>query len=169
MKMAPSLLAALVLLSPPSEVLSASLTVSIVPQRKTLELSAQYRADNDLAWSAANDAGLLHLMAGSADSNPDTSPPAAVLELQSFALYALSRGAGLSESGLTALSGFRELLRSMQAEGHVVQVSEMRIGLEGETKICARFASSELAGKAWMQMQKSLVDADLVQLKPEKC
>jgi len=107
-------------------------------------------------------------MAGS-DSSHDAGPPDAVLELQSFALYALSRGKGLSESGQRAIADFRELLRSMKAEGHVVEVSDTRIGIEGETRICARFASPEPAGRAWLQMQRSLVGADLVQLKPEKC
>jgi len=170
MKMVPSLFLALVLLSSPSQVLCASLTVTIVPPYKTLALSrALYRTDHRPAKGAAIDVGLLELIAGPADSGPDTGAPGAVLELQSFALYALSRGRGLSESGQRAIVEFRELLRNMKAAGHVVAVSDMRIGIEGETKICASFASPELAGKAWMQMQRSLAGADLVQLKPEKC
>jgi hypothetical protein len=113
--------------------------------------------------------GLLELMTESADSSRDTGPPAAVLELQSFALYALSRGRGLSERGQRAIADFRELLRNMKAEGQVIEVSDTRIGIEGETRICVSFTSPELAGKVWMQMQRSLVAADLVQLKPEKC
>jgi hypothetical protein len=107
--------------------------------------------------------------AGSADSGRDTGPPDTVLELQSFAFYALSRGKGLSEKGRQVLEDFRELLRGMKAEGQVVEVSDSRIGLEGETRICAKFASSDLAGKAWMQMQRLSAGVDLVQLKPEKC
>ncbi|MCP1926409.1 hypothetical protein [Bradyrhizobium elkanii] len=99
----------------------------------------------------------------------DTRPPDAVLELQSFAVYALSRGKGLSEDGRKALDGFRQLLREMKAEGQVVEVSDARIGIEGETRVCAKFASSELAGKAWTQLQQLSAGADLVQLKPEKC
>jgi hypothetical protein len=117
----------------------------------------------------AIDGGWITRTAGSAASGRDTGPPDAVLELQSFALYALSRGKGLSEDGRRALEDFRQLLRDMKAEGHVVEVSDTRIGLEGETRICAKFASSDLAGKAWMQMQRLSAGADLVQLKPEKC
>ena len=95
--------------------------------------------------------------------------PAAVLKLRSFALYVLSRGNGVSEGGRKALADFRKLLGSMQAKGEVVEVSDTRIGIEGETRMCARFASAESAAKAWMDMQRSLTDADLVQLKAEKC
>lgn len=95
--------------------------------------------------------------------------PAAVLELRSFALYVLSRGNGVSEGGQKALADFRKLLGSMQAKGEVVEVSDTRIGLEGETRICARFASAEHAAKAWTDMQRSLTGADLVQLKAEMC
>jgi hypothetical protein len=125
--------------------------------------------DNRPAKGAAIDVGLLERTAGPADPGGDTGAPGAVLELQSFALYALSRGRGLSEGGQRAIVDFRELLRTIKAEGHAVEVSDQRIGIEGETKICASFASPELAGKAWMQMQRSLGGADLVQLKPEKC
>jgi hypothetical protein len=170
MKMAPSLLLALVLLSSSSQALSASVTVAVATAYKTLKLSrAPYRTDIRVADGAAIGDGLLELMAGSADSRHDTGPPDAVLELQGFALYALSRGRGLSESGQKAIADFRELLRNMKAEGQVIEVSDTRIGIEGETRICASFTSPELAGKAWMQMQRSLVAADLVQLKPEKC
>jgi hypothetical protein len=99
----------------------------------------------------------------------EASPPRAVFQLHSFALYALSRGSGLSASGQRAIAEFRDLLRSMKADGGVVHVSETRIGIEGETKICAEFATAELAGQVWMHMTQSLQGADLVQLKAEEC
>ena len=116
MKKAPLLLLGLVLLSSSWQALYASVTVAIATASKTLELNrALYRTDNRLAAGPAIGDGLLELMAGSADSSHDTGPPDAVLELQSFALYALSRGKGLSESGQKALADFRELLRNMKA------------------------------------------------------
>ena len=175
MKMVPSLFLAFILLSSPSQVLCASLTVAAVSPYKTLQpIRAPYWTDNRPAEGSAVDAGLLELTAGPADSSggaapPGAAPPGAVIELRSFALYALSRGRGVSEGGRKAIADFRELLRNLKAEGQVVEVSDVRIGLEGETKICASFASPELAGKAWLQLQGSLAGADLVQLKPEKC
>jgi hypothetical protein len=95
--------------------------------------------------------------------------PAEVLEHRSFALYVLSRGNGVPEGGRKALADFRKLLSSMQAKGEVIEFSDTRIGIEGETRICARFASAELTAKVWMDMQRSFTGADLVQLKAEKC
>jgi hypothetical protein len=170
MKMTPSLLLAPVLLSLSSQALYASVAVANSTVYKTLELSrASYRTDDRPPDSAVIGDGLLELIVGSVEPSRDTGPPDAVLELQSFALYALSRGRGVSESGQKAIADFRELIRNMKAEGHTIEVSDTRIGIEGETRICASFTSRELAGKAWMQMQRSLVAADLVQLKPERC
>jgi hypothetical protein len=99
----------------------------------------------------------------------EASPPRAVLDLQSFAVYALSRGSGLSETGRRAIAEFREVLRAMKADGRVVQVSDTRIGIEGETRICAKFATAELAGQQWMEMTRYVGEANLVQLKAEEC
>jgi hypothetical protein len=170
MKMAPLLLSGLVGLSFPWQLGYACQLVETAQLRKTLDLTAsQDQATNRAANFAVIDGGWIMRTAGSADSGRDTAPPDTVLELQSFAFYALSRGKGLSEKGRQVLEDFRELLRGMKAEGQVVEVSDSRIGLEGETRICAKFASSDLAGKAWMQMQRLSAGVDLVQLKPEKC
>jgi hypothetical protein len=169
MNMASLLLSGLVSFSVPLQFGYADQTIVALLSRKASDLSsAQYRADNR-AKIAAIDGAWVERTAGSADPGRDAGPPDAVLELRSFAFYALSRGKGLSEDGRRALEGFRELLRNMKAEGHVVEVSDTRIGIEGETRVCAKFASAELAGKAWTQLQQLSAGADLVQLKPEKC
>ncbi|MDA9476874.1 hypothetical protein XI03_20765 [Bradyrhizobium sp. CCBAU 65884] len=170
MKMAPLLLSGLFSLSSPWQLGHAHLTVETAQLRKALDLTAaQDQATDRAANFAVIDGGWITRTAGSADSGGDKGAPDTVLELQSFALYALSRGKGLSDDGRRALEGFRQLLREMKAEGQVVEVSDTRIGLEGETRVCAKFASSDLAGKAWMQMQRLSAGADLVHLKPEKC
>ncbi|UQR61643.1 hypothetical protein LRP30_33205 [Bradyrhizobium sp. C-145] len=162
MKTASLLLSGLVGLSFPWQLGHAYKTIETAQLHKTLEA-------NRAANIAVIDDGWIMRTAGSIDAGRDTGPPDAVLELQSFAFYALSRGKGLSEKGRQVLEDFRELLRGMKAEGQVVEVSESRIGLEGETRICAKFVSSESTGKAWMQMQRLSAGVDLVQLKPEKC
>ncbi|MET4037677.1 MULTISPECIES: hypothetical protein [unclassified Bradyrhizobium] len=170
MNMAPLLLSGLLSLSFPWQLGYACQTAETALLRKTLDLTGpQDQATNRAANFAVIDGGWIMRAAGSADSGRDTGPPDTVLELQSFALYALSRGKGLSEDGRRALEDFRQLLRNMKTQGQVVEVSDTRIGLEGETRICAKFASSDLAGKAWMQMQGLSAGVDLVQLKPEKC
>jgi hypothetical protein len=169
-KMVLPVLSALVALSPLSRVDGTPLTDAIGTRQTSVKsVGAPYRTDHHAGQGAALDASLLQLAAGPAESSDAASPPDAVLDLQSFALYVLSRGRGISESGQKAIADFRALLRNMKAEGLVVDVSDTRIGLEGETRICARFASPELAGKVWIQMSRSLVAAELVQLKAEKC
>lgn len=170
MKMAPLLLSGLVGLSFPWQLGCAYQAVETAQLRKPLDLTEpQDQANIRAANFAVIDGGWIMRTAGSTDSGRDAGVPDTVLELQSFAFYALSRGKGLSEEGRQVLEDFRELLRGMKAEGQVVEVSDSRIGLEGETRICAKFASSDLAGKAWMQMQRLSAGVDLVQLKPEKC
>jgi hypothetical protein len=170
MKMPPLLLSGLVGLSVPWQLGYAYQTVETAQLRKTLNLTGpQDQATNRAANFAVIDGGWIMRTTESADSGRDTGPPDTVLELQSFAFYALSRGKGLSEEGRKVLEDFRELLRGMKAEGQVVEVSDSRIGLEGETRICAKFASSDLAEKVWMQMRRLSVGVDLVQLKAEKC
>lgn len=101
--------------------------------------------------------------------NTGSGMPKEVLELRSFALYVLSRGNGVSEEGRKALSDFRKLVDMMQEKGEIDEVSDTRIGIEGDTRICARFATPNGAAKAWMDMQRLLPSGDLVQLKAEKC
>jgi hypothetical protein len=170
MKMPPLLLLGLIGVSVPWQLGYAYRPVETAQLRKTLDLTGpQDQASNRAANFAVIDDGWITRTAGSADSGRDTGPPDTVLELQSFAFYALSRGKGLSEEGRKVLEDFRELLRGMKAEGQVVEVSDSRIGLEGETRICAKFASSDLAAKVWMQMRRLSAGVDLVQLKAEKC
>jgi hypothetical protein len=170
MKMLPLLLSGLVGLLVPWQLGYAYQTVETAQLGEVLDLTgAEDQAINRAANFAAIDGGWITRAAGSADAGRDTGAPDTVLEHKSFAFYALSRGKGLSEEGQKVLEDFRELLRGMKAEGQVVEVSDSRIGLEGETRICATFASSDVAEKVWMQMQRLSAGVDLVQLKAEKC
>lgn len=152
---------------------TASLHVSICQPATLAKLTDSwqhpYLADSRRPNGTENAVELLDMTARTAGEGSGGDPPAAVLELRSFALYVLSRGKGVSDRGRKALADFRKMLRNMNGKGQVAEVSETRIGIEGETKICARFGSAELAAKAWIDMRRSLADADLVELKAEKC
>jgi hypothetical protein len=108
---------------------------------------------------------------GSTEPGAEISPAdaEALSELRSFALMALSRGAGVPEAARQAAADFRSLLQRMQAEDAVVEIHESRIGIEGETRICAEFATAEAARQAWSQTQRAVTGIDLVQLKIERC
>ncbi|MBR1164939.1 hypothetical protein [Bradyrhizobium elkanii] len=170
MKMVPLLLSGLVGLCFPWERVYACQTAATAEPRQKLDLTGLQDKTTDRAANfVVIYGGCIMRTAESARSDRDTDPPEAVLQSQSFAFYALSRGNGLSDEGRRLLEVFRELLRRMKAEGQIVQVSDSRFGLEGETRICAEFVSSDSASKAWMQMQRLSAGVDLVQLKPEKC
>lgn len=166
--MMPLLLSAYVLVPVALREVHACQTIAATGADRTLTLHTIGRRISDPIIVAAGNAEWLELVATAANPS-DLVPPDAVLQLQSFALYALSRGAGLTDVGRRALDTFRELLRDMEAQGQVERISDTRIGIEGETRICAKFATSDLAGKAWTQMRRLSVEADLVQLKAEKC
>ncbi|WP_283445627.1 hypothetical protein [Noviherbaspirillum suwonense] len=121
-----------------------------------------YLADSRRPNGMENVVEMLAVTALTAGEGSGVDPPGAVLELRSFALYVLSRGEGVSDRGRKVLADFRKMLRNMSGKGQVAEISETRIGIEGETKICARFASAELAAKTWIDIQRSLADADLV-------
>jgi hypothetical protein len=106
---------------------------------------------------------------GSIGSSGKISSAEAVAETRSFALSALSRGRGVSQAGLQAVADFRNILQSMKADGKVTRITESRIGLEGETKICAEFATPEAARQVWTQMQNLTAGIDLVQLQVGNC
>lgn len=102
-------------------------------------------------------------------TTPKVRLPETLSELRSIAMYALSRGKGVPEGSREALRKFRRLLREAEKSGEIVQLTEQRIGLEGETKICAEFVSPDFAEKAWLTIQKMVGDQDLLNIRAERC
>jgi hypothetical protein len=109
----------------------------------------------------------------SADNNNHTSAntsPEDVLEgSRSFAVYVLSRGRGVPEGALEALSAVRARIQGPDALAEIVSVVEERIGLEGETRVCLEFASAEAAKNALLEVQKIVGDQELVHILPKPC
>jgi hypothetical protein len=105
--------------------------------------------------------------AGAASSK--VTPDSMLFESRSFAVYALSRGRGVPEGARKTLTKFRNLLEKAKNAGEVVQVSEQRIGLEGETKICAEFRSPEFAKKALSEIHYIAGDQELIDIRTERC
>jgi hypothetical protein len=135
---------------------------------ETVERSATLKREMQLTQVVAREM-LINMTQGSVDPTLESSPPAAVLQTRSFALLALSRGQGVSEAGLRAIADFRSLLRGLQADGKIIRITDTRIGIEGETRICAEFITPELAGQVWSQMRRIISGVDLVRLSPESC
>lgn len=112
--------------------------------------------------------GLLMMGAskGCAEAKPqETLTPAP----QSISVYALSRGKGVPDQAREVLAQSRTLLKAAQERGEVLRVVEQRIGLEGETRLCAEFSPVESALTMIDQIQQLGRGVDLINVKVEPC
>jgi hypothetical protein len=113
---------------------------------------------------------LLLAIAGSACAGGNAgSGAAASLEPKSFAVYALSRGRGVPEGARAALTEAERVIEGLRAGGADVAVTEERIGLEGETRLCFTFADPGLAEEALERIRRLASGVDLVNLAEEPC
>jgi hypothetical protein len=114
---------------------------------------------------------LLLIAAGSACAGDTATrrPAAASAEQASFALYALSRGKGVPEAARAALADAEEALEDLQARGADITINKERIGLEGETRLCATFADTSVAEEALEGIRRLVSGVDLVNLTEEPC
>ena len=88
---------------------------------------------------------------------------------QSFSIYALSRGKGVPEQARKVLEEARTLLQSAQKDGVVTRLIDQRIGLEGETRLCAEFRDVDSARKFFARIQDLGQEVDLINVKNEPC
>ena len=89
--------------------------------------------------------------------------------MRSFAVYALSRGKGVPREARDALARVREVLEADRGRGVRVSVETTRIGLEGETRVCATYADPQDASQAYQRAQALVKGVDLVNLVAEPC
>jgi hypothetical protein len=87
----------------------------------------------------------------------------------SFAVYALSRGQGVPELTRAALNRARAVLQEAHHGGVVVRLVEQRIGLEGETRLCAEFQDDLAAGEVLAQLKTLTRGVELLNLVVEPC
>ena len=96
-------------------------------------------------------------------------PAAASYEPRGFALYALSRGKGVPAGASAVLAGVEEVIADLQSRGARITVTKERIGLEGETQLCATFADESVAEETLERVRRLVSDVDLVNLTEEPC
>ena len=108
--------------------------------------------------------------AGAFDRNTDGRGTAAASpEPQSFAVYALSRGKGVPEGARAVLARAEGVLKELREQGADIAITKERIGLEGETRLCATFADRRLAEEALERIRRLASGVDLVNLRKESC
>jgi hypothetical protein len=87
----------------------------------------------------------------------------------SVAVYALSRGKGVPDVTQTALGSVRDLLQSLRRTGDVTRIEDTRIGLEGETRLCAEFKDADAARAAIERIRKIATGVELLNVSEEPC
>jgi hypothetical protein len=86
-----------------------------------------------------------------------------------IAVYALSRGQGVPDDARQALRSARALFAKWGAEGRVLDLVDTPVGFEGDTRLCARFASPVDATSALKELDDLGRGVDLFQVKAEPC
>jgi len=91
------------------------------------------------------------------------------LQNPSFAIYALSKGRGVPDDTYSAYTGVRQYLQNLQEQGHVLQLTETRIGLEGERRLCVAFSNSTTAHNACETVCQRTRHLQLINIRNESC
>ena len=99
-------------------------------------------------------------------------PPATLESTASdvdLAVYALSRGKGVPDPARQALAAARELFARWGAEGRVLDLVDTPMGIEGDTRVCARFATAADAEDALRALATLGRGVELFQVRREPC
>ena len=90
-------------------------------------------------------------------------------ETHAVAVYVLSRGQGVPDETRAARDQARVLLRQLSAEKRALTLEETPIGLEGERRICATFASAGDAESAAAKLRAIAAKVELFNVVLEPC
>jgi len=81
----------------------------------------------------------------------------------------LSRGKGVPDETRAAYKDIRALLEPQRANYTVTDLRTQRIGLEGETRLCAEFQSAKEAQAALAEIRKRAAGVDLIEVSEAPC
>lgn len=84
-------------------------------------------------------------------------------------MYTLSRGKGVPDATRATFKDIRDLLEIEQTEKHVVHLDATRIGIEGETRLCAEFADAKTARATTERIRALARDVELMNVVAEPC
>jgi hypothetical protein len=97
------------------------------------------------------------------------SPPASDVQPTQIVVTMLSRGKGVPTETRDAYKQIRYVLEQQQANANVTVLQASRIGLEGETRLCAEFRNREDAQPALAQIRKLAAGVDLLDVAEAPC
>lgn len=87
---------------------------------------------------------------------------------QGLAIYALSRGQGVPEATRRAFGEIKAKLQTLRDGSTVIELEERRIGIEGETRLCAVFADPQAARDEYERLARYR-SVDLLNIVLESC
>ena len=106
---------------------------------------------------------------------PAPQPPSPAQQIgddaqpSTIAIYSLSRGKGVPSQTREALKQIRALLERQQAAKTVSALQSNRIGIEGETRLCAEFRNPQDAQTALAEIRKIAAGVELLNVVEEPC
>lgn len=86
-----------------------------------------------------------------------------------LAVYALSRGKGVPAPTRSALREVRNLFEQGRLQASVQRIEQTRIGLEGETRLCAEFSDRAALHAAHERVLRLIADVELINVVVEPC
>ncbi len=84
-------------------------------------------------------------------------------------MFALSRGSGVPEATRAMLQKVQTLLNQTKDRGADMVITRQRIGIEGETRVCATFADTEVARETLERVRGMVKDTELMNVVIEPC
>lgn len=100
---------------------------------------------------------------------PQAAPAQEQTEPVSIAIYILSRGRGVPERTRAVYQEIQALLKEQQGMSVVTNLSTKRIGLEGETRLCAEFRDRTEARATLEKIRKLAAGVELLNVVEEPC
>lgn len=104
-----------------------------------------------------------------APAPPPASPSASARGPRSFAVYTLSRAKGVPPAAREALGKVRDLVEADRKRGVAVKMETTRLGLEGETRLCAEYEDAGEAAKALERARRLARGVELMNVVVEPC
>lgn len=97
------------------------------------------------------------------------SPSPGAEAAPAITVYILSKGRGVPEPTREVYRKIRASLEQQQAKGGVTALTTRRLGLEGETRLCAQFRDAAQAEAALEEIRKLAADVELLNVVQEPC
>lgn len=81
----------------------------------------------------------------------------------------LSRGRGVPRRAWEALKEVEQRITGWRQQGILLSSEKIRIGLEGETRLCLEFAEASQAQQIWRQLKERYEEVDLMRMRRGRC